>query len=108
MATEAPASAFKARGTPEVLRIVEIMGIMQARSWGTCSVSIFSRPTFWIVIDLAYFRKLNEFRKFMGLKRKFSLLSPISGIFQSRYDSENSTSIWQFCRVEPGTRNPRA
>ncbi|KAF9809341.1 hypothetical protein IEO21_07443 [Rhodonia placenta] len=47
-ATEAPASAFGARGTPEVLRVIEILGIMQARSWGTCS--------------------LNEFRSFMGLK----------------------------------------
>ncbi|KII85619.1 hypothetical protein PLICRDRAFT_56845 [Plicaturopsis crispa FD-325 SS-3] len=47
-ATEASAGAFKARGIPEALRVVEILGIMQARSWGTCS--------------------LNEFRKFMGLK----------------------------------------
>ncbi|KZT06599.1 heme peroxidase [Laetiporus sulphureus 93-53] len=46
-ATEAPASAFKARGIPEALRIVEVLGILQARSWGTCS--------------------LNEFRSFMGL-----------------------------------------
>ncbi|PCH41929.1 heme peroxidase [Wolfiporia cocos MD-104 SS10] len=47
-ATEAPASAFKARGTPEALRVIELLGIMQARSWGTCS--------------------LNEFRSFMGLR----------------------------------------
>ncbi|KAI0246364.1 heme peroxidase [Lactifluus subvellereus] len=47
-ATAASASAFKARGTPEVLRVVELLGIEQARSWGTCT--------------------LNEFRKFMGLK----------------------------------------
>ncbi|KZT64796.1 heme peroxidase [Daedalea quercina L-15889] len=47
-ATEAPAGAFKARGTPDVLRIVEILGIMQSRSWGTCS--------------------LNEFRSFIGLR----------------------------------------
>ncbi|KDQ52925.1 hypothetical protein JAAARDRAFT_162433 [Jaapia argillacea MUCL 33604] len=47
-ATEWSASAFKARGTPEVLRVIEIMGIEQSRSWGACS--------------------LNEFRKFMGLK----------------------------------------
>jgi len=37
-ATEWRASAFGARGTPEVLRVIEIMGIRQARSWGTCSV----------------------------------------------------------------------
>ncbi|KAH8108998.1 heme peroxidase [Phellopilus nigrolimitatus] len=47
-ATEASASAFKARGIPEVLRVVEIMGIEQARRWGACTI--------------------NEFRKFMGLK----------------------------------------
>ena len=40
-ATEAGASAFKARGIPEVLRVVEIMGIEQARKWGTCTVSGF-------------------------------------------------------------------
>lgn len=38
-ATEWRASAFKARGIPAAMRIIEIMGIQQARSWGTCSVS---------------------------------------------------------------------
>ncbi|KLO17167.1 heme peroxidase [Schizopora paradoxa] len=47
-AADAPASTFKARGIPEVLRVVEVMGIETARRWGTCS--------------------LNEFRKFMSLK----------------------------------------
>ncbi|THH14008.1 hypothetical protein EW146_g6268 [Bondarzewia mesenterica] len=47
-ATAASSSAFKARGTPEVLRVIELLTIEQARAWGTCS--------------------LNEFRKFMGLK----------------------------------------
>ncbi|KAG9033594.1 hypothetical protein FS837_002420 [Tulasnella sp. UAMH 9824] len=47
-ATEQPASAFKARGTPHVMRIIEIMGITLNREWGTCS--------------------LNEFRKFLNLK----------------------------------------
>ncbi|CAA7270854.1 unnamed protein product [Cyclocybe aegerita] len=47
-ATKAYAGAFKARGIPEALRVIEIMGIQQSRSWGTCS--------------------LNEFRKFLGLK----------------------------------------
>ena len=37
-ATNASASAFKARGIPAVLRVVEIMGIEQARSWGACTV----------------------------------------------------------------------
>ncbi|KAG7089000.1 hypothetical protein E1B28_012947 [Marasmius oreades] len=47
-ATERRAGAFKARGIPEALRVVEILGIEHARTWGTCS--------------------LNEFRKFMNLK----------------------------------------
>ncbi|KAH6904307.1 heme peroxidase [Coprinopsis sp. MPI-PUGE-AT-0042] len=42
------AGAFKARGIPEAMRVIEVMGIKQSRTWGTCS--------------------LNEFRKFMGLK----------------------------------------
>jgi len=48
-ATENPAGAYRARGTPGVLRIVEILGIEQARQWGVCS--------------------MNEFRKFLGLKK---------------------------------------
>ncbi|KJA17192.1 hypothetical protein HYPSUDRAFT_46645 [Hypholoma sublateritium FD-334 SS-4] len=47
-ATDYTAGAFKARGIPETLRVVELMAIEQSRSWGTCS--------------------LNEFRKFLGLK----------------------------------------
>lgn len=47
-ATSASASAFKARGIPAVLRVVEVMGIEQGRRWGSCT--------------------MNEFRKFMGLK----------------------------------------
>jgi len=37
-ATAASASAFKARGTPEVLRVVELLSIEQGRIWGTCTV----------------------------------------------------------------------
>ncbi|KAH7919845.1 heme peroxidase [Leucogyrophana mollusca] len=47
-ATEHPAGAFRARGVPDVLRVAEILGIEQARTWGACT--------------------LNEFRKFIGLK----------------------------------------
>jgi hypothetical protein len=39
-ATAAPASAFKARGTPEVLRVIEILSIEQGRKWGVCTVSL--------------------------------------------------------------------
>jgi len=40
-ATAAPASAFKARGTPEVLRVIEILSIEQGRKWGVCTASLF-------------------------------------------------------------------
>ncbi|KAK0204782.1 heme peroxidase [Desarmillaria ectypa] len=53
-ATSNRAGAFKARGIPEALRVVEVLGINQARSWGTCS--------------------LNEFRKFIGLRPYTSFL----------------------------------
>ena len=48
-ATEKVAGAYRARGTPAALRIIEIMGMVQARHWGACS--------------------MNEFRKFLGLKQ---------------------------------------
>jgi linoleate 10R-lipoxygenase len=48
-ATEHPAGAFRARGTPESMRLHEILGIEQNRQWGVCS--------------------LNEFRAYLGLKR---------------------------------------
>ncbi|KAJ6500909.1 heme peroxidase [Mycena sanguinolenta] len=48
-ATESPAGAYRARGTPGVLRVIEIMGILQARQWGVCT--------------------MNEFRQFLGLKQ---------------------------------------
>ncbi|KAJ1306560.1 hypothetical protein OPQ81_007561 [Rhizoctonia solani] len=47
-AVENVSGAFSARNTPEVLKIVEVLGISQARKWGVCT--------------------LNEFRKFIGLK----------------------------------------
>lgn len=47
-ATSVPAAAFKARGVPSVMRVIEILGIKQARNWGSCTI--------------------NEFRRFLGLK----------------------------------------
>jgi linoleate 10R-lipoxygenase len=42
-ATQHSAAAFKARGIPDVLRVVEIMGIEQARSWGVCTLNEFRK-----------------------------------------------------------------
>jgi hypothetical protein len=39
-ATAAPAGAFGARSTPEVLRVVELLSIEQGRKWGVCTVRI--------------------------------------------------------------------
>ncbi|THV05525.1 linoleate diol synthase [Dendrothele bispora CBS 962.96] len=47
-ATDQPAGAFRARGTPANMRLHEIMGIEQSRKWGVCT--------------------LNDFRKYLGLK----------------------------------------
>lgn len=57
-ATATPAGAYRARGTPGVLRVIEIMGIEQARAWGVCS--------------------MNEFREFLGLKRSSTASIDIS------------------------------
>lgn len=48
-ATEKPAGAYRARGSPACLRLVEMLGMVQARQWGVCT--------------------MNEFREFLGLKR---------------------------------------
>ncbi|KAF8993798.1 heme peroxidase [Cyathus striatus] len=52
-ATDKPAGSFGGRGTPGVLRVVEIMGIQQARAWGACT--------------------MNEFRRFLGLKAESTM-----------------------------------
>lgn len=70
-ATAAPASAFKARGTPEVLRVIEVLSIVQGRKWGVCTVRLFHFVQFMSFTPLP---QLNEFRKFMGLKRELFVI----------------------------------
>ena len=48
-ATEKVAGAYRARGIPPALRVIEILGIQQARAWGVCT--------------------MNEFRQYLGLKK---------------------------------------
>lgn len=62
-ATADQACAFRARGVPAVMRVVEILGMKQARAWGTCS--------------------LNEFRRFIDLKpyKSFSEWNPDPEIY---------------------------
>ena len=53
-ATDHVAGAYRARGITPSLRVIEMLGIEQARAWGVCT--------------------MNEFREFLGLKKftKFS------------------------------------
>jgi linoleate 10R-lipoxygenase len=73
-ATESPASAFKARGTPAYMRVVEMMGIEASRAWGTCSVSQLNYLAMKNYFLTRSNMKINEFRKFMGLKPYSSFL----------------------------------
>ncbi|KAJ6548164.1 linoleate diol synthase [Mycena vulgaris] len=52
-ATENPAAAFRARGTPASMRFLEIMGIEQNRQWGVCSLNDFRK------VPYASFREWN-------------------------------------------------
>ncbi|KAJ6591567.1 linoleate diol synthase [Mycena vulgaris] len=52
-ATEHPAAAFRARGTPASMRLHEIMGIEQNRQWGVCSLNDFRK------VPYASFREWN-------------------------------------------------
>ncbi|KAG8950753.1 hypothetical protein FRC04_007172 [Tulasnella sp. 424] len=64
-ATEHPACAFGARGTPHVMRIIEWMAIEQNRAWGTCT--------------------LNAFRSFLGLRpyKTFEEWNPIPEVAEA-------------------------
>ncbi|KAI0046507.1 linoleate diol synthase [Auriscalpium vulgare] len=84
-ATEHPASAFKARGTPHVMRLHEIMGIESNRRWGVCS--------------------LNEFRKFLGLKPYASFLEwntdpEIANAAEKLYDNIDNLELYVGLQAE--------
>lgn len=49
-ATSHAAGTYGGQNTPHSLRVVEILGISQARRWGLCT--------------------MNEFREYLGLKRE--------------------------------------
>ena len=50
--TTNPAHAFGAKGTPGCMRLHEIMGIMQSRQWGVCSLNDFRRVRIYPGLDL--------------------------------------------------------
>ncbi|KAF8272643.1 heme peroxidase, partial [Lactarius quietus] len=89
-ATAASARAFGARGTPEVLRVVELLSIQQGREWGVCT--------------------LNEFRKFMGLDPYKSFLEwnpdkSIAGAAEALYHDIDNLELYVGLQAEE-TKKP--
>ncbi|KAJ7584626.1 heme peroxidase [Mycena floridula] len=84
-ATENPAGAYGAQGTPACLRVIEMMGIMQARQWGVCT--------------------MNEFRKFLGLKQftTFEEWNPdpeVAGAARRLYGHVNNLELYTGLQCE--------
>ncbi|KAJ7693999.1 heme peroxidase [Mycena olivaceomarginata] len=80
-ATESPAGAFHARGTPGALRVIEMFGIMQARQWGVCP--------------------MNEFRQFL-----LGLDSTVQNVRGMEFRCEHCGYVSSFEMVlENGTKN---
>ncbi|ROT36144.1 heme peroxidase [Sodiomyces alkalinus F11] len=84
-AMEDPAGCFGARRIPKALKIVEILGINQARKWQVAS--------------------LNEFREFFGLKRHetFTDINPnpdIAGILEKLYTDPDMVELYPGLMVE--------
>ncbi|KAI1430665.1 linoleate diol synthase [Xylaria sp. CBS 124048] len=92
-AMDEPAGVFGARTVPKALKIVEILGINQARKWGIAS--------------------LNEFREFFGLKRweKFTDINSdpeIAGILEKLYADPDMVEFYPGLMIEDTKplRNP--
>ncbi|KAL6697598.1 heme peroxidase [Trichoderma pleuroticola] len=84
-ATDDPAGVFGARMVPKALKIVEVLGINQARKWQVAS--------------------LNEFREFFGLKRyeKFTDMNSdteIAGILEKLYTSPDMVELYPGLMIE--------
>lgn len=84
-AMEDPAGIFGARTIPKVLRIVEILGIKQARKWQVAS--------------------LNEFRDFFGLKRHDTFADinsdpEIAGLLEKLYTDPDMVELYPGLMIE--------
>ena len=82
-----PAGLFGARMVPKALRVVEILGILQARKWQLAS--------------------LNEFRDFFGLKRHQTMedINPdpeVASILRSLYDHPDMVELYPGLFLEEG------
>ena len=96
--TENPAHAFGARSTPGCMRLHEIMGIMQARKWGVCSLNDFRKVSRPCMFDCGQIADGNRF-KFLGLKRAYRARKSI--IYEMLTDSQSTLRSWN------GTLIPR-
>ncbi|TWU77015.1 hypothetical protein ED733_007618 [Metarhizium rileyi] len=92
-AMEDPAGAFGARTVPKALKVIEVLGIHQARKWQVAS--------------------LNEFRDFFGLKRyeKFSDINSneeIASILEKLYSDPDMVELYPGLMIEDikPARNP--
>ncbi|KAF1969427.1 prostaglandin G/H synthase 2/cyclooxygenase 2, pgh2/cox2 [Bimuria novae-zelandiae CBS 107.79] len=90
---EEPAGLFGARMVPKALRVVEILGILQARKWQVAS--------------------LNEFRGFFGLKKHETMedINPdpkIADILRSLYDHPDMVELYPglFLEEDKPAMNP--
>ncbi|KAH8587872.1 prostaglandin G/H synthase 2/cyclooxygenase 2, pgh2/cox2 [Bisporella sp. PMI_857] len=84
-AMEDPAGLFGSRMVPKALRVVEILGILQARKWGMAS--------------------LNEFRHFFGLKKHESMedINPdpeIASLLRKLYDHPDMVELYPGLFIE--------
>ena len=82
-----PAGLFGARMVPKAMRVVEILGILQARKWKLAS--------------------LNEFRDFFGLKRHETMedINPnpeVASILRSLYDHPDMVELYPGLFLEEG------
>ncbi|KAK5651915.1 hypothetical protein OQA88_11574 [Cercophora sp. LCS_1] len=80
-----PAGIFGARTIPKALKIVEVLGIMQARKWGVAS--------------------LNEFRDFFGLKRHDTFLDinsdpTIASLLEKLYTDPDMVELYPGLMIE--------
>jgi linoleate 10R-lipoxygenase len=90
-AMDDPAGSFGARMVPKALKIVEVLGISQARKWQVAS--------------------LNEFREFFGLKRyeKFSEINSnpdIAATLEKLYTDPDMVELYPGLMIED-TKKPR-
>jgi hypothetical protein len=87
--TTNPAGAFKARGTPAAMRIIEVMTICQARAWGCCTVGVLRSVVVHALTSCS------------SMSSGSPLASSVSLLFCSSTSGSYLSSIHIIPRVEP-------